>query len=75
MPRAYRAALLLLALLVLGSGVLGVVSALFLEGWPLLRGVANGLVAIGLGGWLTWVVLTERWPRWMASLLGEDDAV
>ncbi len=76
MPRGYRAALLLLALIVVGGGATGALSsALVLEGWPRLRGAVGGLCAVALGVWLAVLVLTERWPRWLAALLGDDDAV
>jgi hypothetical protein len=73
-PRAYRAALLALALLVTASGAFGALSALVLDGWPLVRGVTRGLTAFILGAWFSVTVLTERWPRWLARLLGDDDA-
>jgi hypothetical protein len=75
MPRAYRAGVIILSLLIVMSGALGLYGATRLSGWPQLRGAAGGLITVGFGLWLLACVVRDRWPRWLAAVLGEDDAV
>lgn len=71
----FRAILGTCGVFVLVSGIVALGFATQLSGWDLLRGIGGGVIASAVGLRLLRVAVRQDWPKWLAGVLGEDDAV